>query len=52
MHIGLLVEGVEEISEVAWFAGHGVELFQGNYFAEPGFELLPDVSAERLNLSF
>lgn len=51
LHIGLLVEGVEEISEVAWFAGHGVELFQGNYFAEPGFEILPDVSAERLNIS-
>ena len=50
LHIGLLVEGVEDISEVAWFAGHGVELFQGNYFAEPGFERLPDVPAERLNI--
>ena len=35
---------------VAWFAGQGVELFQGNYFAEPGFERLPDVPAERLNV--
>jgi EAL domain-containing protein (putative c-di-GMP-specific phosphodiesterase class I) len=49
LQIGLLAEGVEEISEVAWFAGHGVKLFQGNYFAEPGFEMLPAVAAERLN---
>ena len=46
--IGLLAEGVEEIDEVAWFAEQGVELFQGNYFAEPGFEVLPGVPAERL----
>ena len=51
LHIGLLAEGVEDISEVAWFAKQGVELFQGNYFAEPGFEILPDVPAERLNIS-
>ena len=48
LHIGLLAEGVEEIDEVAWFADQGVELFQGNYFAEPGFEMLPEVPAERL----
>jgi len=51
LHIGLLAEGVEEITEVAWFAGQGVELFQGNYFAEPGFEILPEVPAERMTIS-
>ena len=51
LHIGLLAEGVEDITEVAWFAEQGVELFQGNYFAEPGFEILPDVPAERLNIN-
>ena len=51
LHIGLLAEGVEDLTEVAWFAEQGVELFQGNYFAEPGFEILPEVPAERLNIS-
>ena len=51
LHIDLLAEGVEEIAEVAWFVDQGVELFQGNYFAEPGFESLPTVPAECLNIS-
>jgi len=51
LHIDLLAEGVEDLTEVAWFAEQGIELFQGNYFAEPGFEILPDVPAERLNIS-
>ena len=51
LHIGLLAEGVEEITEVAWFAGQGVELFQGNNFPEPGFEILPEVPAERMAIS-
>jgi EAL domain-containing protein (putative c-di-GMP-specific phosphodiesterase class I) len=51
LHIGMLAEGVEDIAEVAWFVDQGVVLFQGNYFAEPGFEILPDVPAERLKIS-
>jgi len=51
LHIGLLAEGVEEIAEVAWFVDQCVELFQGNYFAEPGFESLPIVAAERFKVS-
>ncbi len=50
LHIGLLAEGVEEIAEAAWFVDRGVELFQGNYFAEPGFEILPDVPADRMHI--
>jgi EAL domain-containing protein (putative c-di-GMP-specific phosphodiesterase class I) len=37
----LVTEGVESLAEYAWFAEHGVRLFQGYLFAKPGFESLP-----------
>ena len=39
--IDVIAEGVESLAEYAWFAEHGVRLFQGYLFAKPGFESLP-----------
>jgi EAL domain-containing protein (putative c-di-GMP-specific phosphodiesterase class I) len=39
--IDVIAEGVESLAEFAWFAEHGVRLFQGYWFARPGFETLP-----------
>jgi blue light- and temperature-responsive anti-repressor len=39
--IDVIAEGVESLAEFAWFAEHGVRLFQGYLFARPGFESLP-----------
>jgi EAL domain-containing protein (putative c-di-GMP-specific phosphodiesterase class I) len=39
--IDVIAEGVESLAEYAWFAEHGVYLFQGYLFARPGFESLP-----------
>ncbi len=39
--IELIAEGVETLDEYAWFADHGVRLFQGYLFSKPGFEGLP-----------
>ena len=39
--IDVVAEGVESPEEYAWFAEHGVRLFQGYLFAKPGFESLP-----------
>jgi len=39
--IDVIAEGVESTAELAWFAEHGVRLFQGYLFAKPGFESLP-----------
>jgi EAL domain-containing protein (putative c-di-GMP-specific phosphodiesterase class I) len=41
--IGVLAEGVERREEYTWLVDKGVDLFQGYYFAYPGFEQLPDV---------
>ena len=45
--LGVLViaEGVETAAEARWFKENGVDLMQGYYFARPGFESLPAVSA-------
>ena len=42
--IDVIAEGVESRSEYEWFAEHGVRLFQGYFFARPGFECLPTVT--------
>jgi EAL domain-containing protein (putative c-di-GMP-specific phosphodiesterase class I) len=39
--IDVIAEGVENTQEFAWFKSHGVELFQGYFFARPAFEILP-----------
>jgi len=39
--IDVIAEGVESLAEYAWFAEHGIRLFQGYLFAKPAFESLP-----------
>ncbi len=39
--IDVIAEGVETEDEFRWFDDEGVTLFQGYYFARPGFECLP-----------
>lgn len=48
MTIQALAEGVELYEEYAWLATNGVDLFQGYYFARPGFECLPGLNAHCL----
>ncbi|SEG65527.1 EAL domain, c-di-GMP-specific phosphodiesterase class I (or its enzymatically inactive variant) [Bryocella elongata] len=47
--IDMIAEGVETLDEYAWFAEHGVRLFQGYLFAQPGFECLPQPSIPNPN---
>lgn len=42
--LALLAEGIELREEYQWLQGQGIDLFQGFYFARPGFECLPAVS--------
>ncbi len=46
LNIDVLAEGVEREGEYRWLANEGVDLFQGYYFAYPGFETLPEVPDE------
>lgn len=46
LNIDILAEGVEREEEYRWLASEGVDLFQGYYFAYPGFEKLPEVPDE------
>jgi EAL domain-containing protein (putative c-di-GMP-specific phosphodiesterase class I) len=41
--IRVLAEGVETIAEYAWLRDCGIDLFQGYFFARPGFQTLPTV---------
>jgi EAL domain-containing protein (putative c-di-GMP-specific phosphodiesterase class I) len=47
--IKVVAEGVETAAEFRWLRAAGIELFQGYYFARPGFETLPEVSADYLS---
>jgi EAL domain-containing protein (putative c-di-GMP-specific phosphodiesterase class I) len=48
LSIKVIGEGVETIDEVRILRDMGVYLFQGYYFARPGFETLPTVSSWEL----
>lgn len=43
----LLAEGIELREEYLWLRSQGIDLFQGFYFARPGFEALPVVPQEK-----
>jgi EAL domain-containing protein (putative c-di-GMP-specific phosphodiesterase class I) len=45
LDIKLLAEGVESEAELTVLRAAGIDLFQGYYFARPGFMSLPDVHA-------
>ena len=42
--IEIVAEGIEKEAEAAWLHAAGIDLFQGYFFARPGFEALPNVS--------
>jgi EAL domain-containing protein (putative c-di-GMP-specific phosphodiesterase class I) len=42
--IDVIAEGVETDLEYAWLASQGIHLFQGHFFAKPGFESFPNVN--------
>ncbi len=46
--VRVLAEGVETLAEFEWLRNAGIELFQGYFFARPGFEALPEVDFEAL----
>ena len=46
-NIIVLAEGVETIEEVETLVSYGVDLFQGYYFAKPGFEI-KEIEKEKL----
>lgn len=48
--IDVIAEGVETALEFAWFKSHGVELFQGYFFARPALENLPGYAVETVGL--
>ncbi|OGT74810.1 MAG: diguanylate phosphodiesterase [Gammaproteobacteria bacterium RIFCSPLOWO2_02_FULL_57_10] len=50
LSIGVLAEGVERHEEYVWLRQHGVDLFQGYYFARPGFQCLPSVARELFDI--
>lgn len=39
--IEVLARGVETVEEFSWLSEEGIELYQGDLFAKPGFESLP-----------
>lgn len=51
LNIKVIAEGVETKEECVALLDLGVTLFQGYYFAKPGFECLPEVSEEALALA-
>jgi EAL domain-containing protein (putative c-di-GMP-specific phosphodiesterase class I) len=46
LNVKIIAEGVEHIEEFKVLSDFGVHLFQGYYFAKPGFELLPVIPEE------
>ncbi len=48
LSITIIAEGVETYEELRTLEDFGIELFQGYYFAKPGFQCLPEVSPELL----
>jgi len=49
LSIRVIAEGIENKAELQTLWGLGVEMFQGYYFARPGFEQLPIVPPDVLN---
>jgi len=46
--IKLVAEGVETAAEYRWLRKAGIGMFQGYFFARPGFETLPAVASDYL----
>lgn len=50
LNIQLLAEGIETEAEALQLARQGVDLVQGFWFAKPGFEQLPSIPVNRLQI--
>lgn len=48
LKLGIIAEGIETKEEYVYLASKGVRLFQGYFFARPGFRSLPPISEEGL----
>jgi EAL domain-containing protein (putative c-di-GMP-specific phosphodiesterase class I) len=46
LSIKIIAECVETREEYLWLKNAGITLFQGYYFARPGFECLPEIGNE------
>jgi EAL domain-containing protein (putative c-di-GMP-specific phosphodiesterase class I) len=51
LDIAVVAEGVERWEELVYLLGRGVKYFQGYLFARPGFEHLPQVDLDALQLN-
>lgn len=49
LSITIIAEGIETQDELRTLQNFGIELFQGYYFAKPGFQCLPEISSDVLN---
>ncbi len=49
LSIIIIAEGIETQDELKTLQDFGIELFQGYYFAKPGFQYLPEISPDTLN---
>lgn len=48
LKLAIIAEGIETKDEYSFLASKGVRLFQGYFFARPGFRSLPPISPEGL----
>ncbi|MDP2275858.1 MAG: EAL domain-containing protein [Archangium sp.] len=44
LKMGIIAEGIETKGEYEFLASKGIRLFQGYFFARPGFRSLPPIS--------
>lgn len=49
LSITIIAEGIETQDELRTLQDFGIELFQGYYFAKPGFQCLPEISPDTFN---
>jgi len=50
LDVGIIAEGIESADEYVYLRAKGVTLFQGYYFARPGFRSLPEIAPDALAL--
>lgn len=49
LSITIIAEGIETQDELKALQDFGIELFQGYYFAKPGFQCLPEIAPDTFN---
>jgi EAL domain-containing protein (putative c-di-GMP-specific phosphodiesterase class I) len=48
LSIQVIAEGIESCEELSVLRDYGVEIFQGDYFARPAFQLLASLAPEAI----